>query len=92
MAARVMVVFVEGDSCQQRRRWDGGVMTQWHWWQWLLLPMVAVAMAVVVLNCPMAVDAAATILSSALTVAAKTPLPPPPSNAASIGNDCYHSR
>ncbi len=48
-------------------------MMQWHRRQWLLCPMVAAAMAVVVLNCPAAVDAAAIVPSSALTVAAKMP-------------------
>jgi hypothetical protein len=67
-------------------------MTQWHWRQWLLWPMVAAAMAVVILNCPAVVDAAAIIPSPALTAAAKTPSPPPPSAAASIGNDCYRCR
>jgi hypothetical protein len=52
--------------------------------------MVAVAMAVILVNCAAAVDATATIPSSALTVAAKTPLPPPPLTVASIDNDCYH--
>jgi hypothetical protein len=71
--------------------YDMGMM-QWHWQQWLLRPMVAVAVAVVVLNCPAAVDAANIIPSLTLMVAAKTPLPPPPSAAASIGNDCYCRR
>jgi hypothetical protein len=53
--------------------------------------MVVVAMAVIVLNCPVAVDAAAIILSLALTVAAKTPLLLPPLAATSIGDDCYCS-
>jgi hypothetical protein len=53
--------------------------------------MVVVAMAVVILNYPVAVDAAATIPSLALMVVEKMPLPPPPSTAASIGNDCYCS-
>jgi hypothetical protein len=66
-------------------------MMQWHQWQWLLRPMVAAAMAVVVLNCPVAVDAAATIPSLASMAAAKKPLPPPPSIIASISNDCYCS-
>jgi hypothetical protein len=67
-------------------------MTQWHWQQWLLRPMVVAAMAVIVLNCPAAVDAATIIPSLALMGVAKTPLLPPPSAAASIGNDCYCSR
>jgi hypothetical protein len=44
-----------------------------------------------ILNCPVVVDAAATILSLALTVAAKTPLPPPPLTTAFIGDGCYCS-
>jgi hypothetical protein len=53
--------------------------------------MVAAAMAVVVLNCLAAVDAAAIIPLLASMAVAKTPLPPPPSAAASIGNECYCS-
>ncbi len=67
-------------------------MTQSHWQQWLLWPMVVAATAVVILKCPAAVDATATIPSLAVsTAAAKTPLPLPPSTAASISNDCYRS-
>jgi hypothetical protein len=51
--------------------------------------MVAAGMAVVMVNCSSAVDAAATIPSLALTAAAKMPLPLPPSTAASIDNKCY---
>jgi hypothetical protein len=54
--------------------------------------MVAMAMVVVVLNYAAAVDAAATIPSSALTAAAKTPLPPLPWAVASIDDDCYRRR
>jgi hypothetical protein len=54
--------------------------------------MVVAAMAVIVLNCPAAVDAAAVIPSLVSTAAAKTPSPLPPSAATSIGNDCYCSR
>jgi hypothetical protein len=64
-------------------------MTQWHPRQWHLWPMVLAATAVLVINCAVVVDAAATIPSSALLAAAKTPSPLPPSNAASIDNDCY---
>jgi hypothetical protein len=46
-------------------------------------------MAVVVIDCAATVDAAATIPSLALMVAAKMPLLPLPSTAASINNDCY---
>jgi hypothetical protein len=67
-------------------------MTQWHQRQWLLHLMVVAMMAIVVLNCPVAVDAAAINPSSASTAVAKMPLPPPPSAAAYIGKDCYHSR
>ncbi len=50
-------------------------------------------MAVIVVNCAAAVDATPTIPSSALTAAAKTPLPLPPSTVASINNnDCYCRR
>jgi hypothetical protein len=66
-------------------------MSQWHWRQWLLRPMVAAAMAVVILNCPAVVDAASIIPSLASTAVAKTPLLPPPLATASIGDDCYHS-
>jgi hypothetical protein len=91
MATMVMVVFVNGGHCQQRRWWDGGAMMQWNWRQWVLWPMVAVAMAAVVLNCPAVVDAAATIPSLALTAATKMPLPLPPSTTASFGISCYCS-
>jgi hypothetical protein len=56
---------------------------QWHW------PMVAAVMAVVVVNCATVVDAAATIPSLVLMVAAKTPLPLLPSTATSIENGYY---
>jgi hypothetical protein len=87
-----MVVFVDDSSHQPRRWWNGGAMMQWHWRQWLLGLMVVVAMAVIVLNCSAAVDAAAIIPSLALTVATKTPSLLPPSATASIGDDCYRSR
>jgi hypothetical protein len=67
-------------------------MTQWHPQQWHLWPMVAVAMAVVIVNCAAAVDAAATIPSSGLMVAAKTPLHLLPLTTASIADDCYCHR
>ncbi len=66
-------------------------MMHWHWWQYLLCPMVAAAMVVFVLNCLAAVDATTIILSLVSTVAAKMPSLPPPLTAASIGNDCYCS-
>jgi hypothetical protein len=87
MAAAAMVLFVIGSCCQRRGRWDKGAMMQWHRQQWLLWLMVAVAMVAVVLNCPMVVDAAATIPSLASMAAAFMPSTPPPSTAASIGND-----
>ncbi len=46
-------------------------------------------MVVVLVNCAAAVDATATILFSALTAAAKTPSPTPPSTVASIDDNCY---
>ncbi len=64
-------------------------MTQWHLRQWCLRPMVAVAMAVFVVNCAAAVDAASTILSLVSMAAAKMPLPLLPSTTASINNSCY---
>ncbi len=67
-------------------------MVQWHWQQWHLQPMVVVAIAVVIVNCTVAVDATATIPSLALMAAAKMPLLPPPSTIASINDDCYHRR
>jgi hypothetical protein len=51
--------------------------------------MVEAAMAVIIINCTPAVDAATTILSLASMAAAKMPLPLPPSTAASINNNCY---
>jgi hypothetical protein len=66
-------------------------MMQWHWRQWLLWPMVAATIMIIILNCPVAVDVTANIPSMALTAAAKTPSLPPPSTAASIGDDFYHS-
>ncbi len=89
MATVAMVVFVEGGPRQRRQRWDGGTMMQWHCQQWCLRPMVAVAMVVVVVNCAAAVGAAATIPSSALTLAAKTPSLPLLWTATSIEDDCY---
>jgi hypothetical protein len=85
MAAAEMMVFVDGGRCQRRQRWDGGAMTQWHRQQWRLWQMVAAAMAVVVVNCAAAVDATATIPSSALTAAAKA------ITAAAI-DCCFHQR
>jgi hypothetical protein len=52
--------------------------------------MVALAMAVVIVNCAAAVDAAATIPSLTLTAVAKMPSPLLPLTTASINNDCYH--
>jgi hypothetical protein len=49
-------------------------MTQWHQWQWHLW-LMAPAMAVLVINCAAVVDAAATILSLASTVAEKNNIP-----------------
>jgi hypothetical protein len=66
-------------------------MTQLHWRQWLLWPMVVVAMVVVVLNCPVMVNAAITIPSLASMAVAKMPLPLPTLPTAFIGNDCYCS-
>jgi hypothetical protein len=66
------------------------MMMQWHWQQWHLWTMVVAAMAVVFVNCAAAVDVAATILSSALMAAAKTPSPLPPSTVTSINNNCCH--
>ena len=63
--------------------------TGWHWQQWLLQPMVAVAMAVIVINCALVVDAAATILSLLWRVAAKTPLPLLPSTVAAVNDYCH---
>jgi hypothetical protein len=54
--------------------------------------MVAAAMVVVIVNCAVAVHAAATIPSSALTVAAKMPFPLPPLTVASIDDNCYCRR
>jgi hypothetical protein len=84
-----MVVFVESSCHQWRRWWDGGTMTQWQPWQWHLLPMVVAVMAVIVVNCAMAVDAAAAIPSSASMAAAKMRSQPLPSTIASINDDCY---
>jgi hypothetical protein len=47
-------------------------------------PAKVMAMAVVIVSCAAAVDAATTIPSSALTAAAKTPLPLPPLIVASV--------
>jgi hypothetical protein len=89
MAAAVMMVFVDGSCRQRRRQWDGGMMTQCHWQQWCLWPMVAATMAMVIVSCEAAVDATTTIPSLALMAAAKTPSPRPPSTVASIDDDCY---
>jgi hypothetical protein len=49
-------------------------MTQWHPRRWHLWQMVVVSMAVIIVNCAVAVDdAAVTILSLVLMAAAKTP-------------------
>jgi hypothetical protein len=88
MATVTMVVFVDSSRRQWRWQWDGGMMMQWHCQQLRLWPMVATAMVVVVVNCAAAVGAAATIPSSALTAAAKMPLPLLPSTATSIEDDC----
>ncbi len=53
-------------------------MTKLYPLQWPLRPMVAAAMAVIVVNCAGAVDAATTIPSMASTAVAKTPSPPLP--------------
>jgi hypothetical protein len=76
-------------SLSTEARWDGGMMTQWHPQQWCLWPIVVVAMAVFVVSCAAAVDAAATILSLVSMAAAKMQLPLPPSTTASINNSCY---
>jgi hypothetical protein len=90
MAATVMVVFINGGRCLQRRQWDEGTMTQWHPWQWhLWLMVVAASTAVVVVNCAVAGDAVATIPSLMSMAAAKTPLPLVPSTTASINNECH---
>jgi hypothetical protein len=67
-------------------------MPQWYWRQWCLWLMVAAAMAVIVVNFSVVVDAAATILSLGSTAVAKTPLLLPPLTATSINDDCYHCR
>jgi hypothetical protein len=64
-------------------------MIQWHPLQWGLWPMVAVAMAVFLVNCLVVVDVFTTIPSSALVAAAKTSLPPSPLTTASIINNSY---
>jgi hypothetical protein len=51
--------------------------------------MVAEAMVIVVVNCAVAVDTAATIPSLTLMVVAKMPSLPPPSTAAPINDNCY---
>jgi hypothetical protein len=89
ITAAAMVTFVDSSCRQRRRRWDGGTMTQWHWQQWPLWPMMAARMAVVVVKCAAVVDAATTIPSLALMAAAKMPLPLPPLTIASIDDDCY---
>jgi hypothetical protein len=60
--------------------------------QWLFQTMVAAVMAVILVNCAAAVDVTATIPSLALTAAAKTLLPLPPSTIAFIDDDCYCCR
>jgi hypothetical protein len=99
MAPVALVIFIDCGCHQRRRRWDGATMTQWHWRRWRLLAdggsgngSQSPAMAVKVLNSPVAVDATTTIPSLALTAAAKKPLPPPPSTAASIYKACYCHR
>jgi hypothetical protein len=92
MAAVATMVFIDSGRHQWRRWWDGGTMMQWHWRRWHLWPMVAAVMAVVIINCAVAVDATATIPSSALMVVAKTPSPLLPLTLAFIINDCYHHR
>ncbi len=67
-------------------------MTQWHWQQLRLRPIAVAAMAVIVVNCAVAVDTTATIPSSALTAVAKMPSPPLPSTVASINDNCYCRR
>jgi hypothetical protein len=89
MATVAMVVFIDGGPRQWRLPLDGGMMTQSHHQQWHLWPMVVAAMVVVSVNCAAAVGAAATIHSLAFTALAKSPLPPPPSTAASIKDNCY---
>jgi hypothetical protein len=64
-------------------------MTQWHPQQLHLWPIVAAAMAVIIVNCVVVVDAAATILSLASMVVVKTPSPPLPLTAASIHDKFY---
>jgi hypothetical protein len=92
MVVAAMAVFVDVGHRQRRRWWDGGTMMQWHLQQWHLRPMVAAAMAVIVINCAAVVDAVATIPSTVLMVAAKMPLPPSPLTATSINNDFYCHR
>ncbi len=67
-------------------------MTQWHPRQWRLWPMVAAAMAVVIVNCAVAFDATATIPSLVLMAAAKMALLPLPLTATSIDDDYYCCR
>jgi hypothetical protein len=92
MAAVAMVVFIDGGHPQWRRQWDGGKMKQWHLQRLHLWLMVAAAMVVVIVNCAVAVDAAATIPSLASMVAAKRQSMPLPLTAASINMDCYCRR
>jgi hypothetical protein len=54
--------------------------------------MTMAAMAVVVIDIAAMIDAAAIILSSLLTVAAKTPLPPLPLTLAAVDDYCYHQQ
>ncbi len=77
MAAAVMADFVNSGCCQWRWHWDGGTMMQLHQQQWLLWPMVAAAMAVIIKNCAVVVDVAATIPSLVSMVVAKITSPPP---------------
>jgi hypothetical protein len=84
-----------GGLCQQRLSLME-VAVGWKdddaWQRWRLWPMVVAAMAEFIVNCVAAVDAAATIPSSTLMAAAKSPSLPPPSTAASINDDRYHRR
>jgi hypothetical protein len=89
MAVAAMVVFANGCPCQQRWQWDGETMMQLHLRQWHLGPMVAVAMAVNIVNFAAVADGASTIPSLALMAAAKRPSLQLPLTAASINDNCY---